>query len=469
MSNTIDLIYLDPPFNKKRVFTSPIGSTAQGASFIDIFREEDVKKEWLGLIARDYPKIAEYINGISAIGHISNKNYLCYMAIRLIELHRILKDTGSLFLHCDYTMNSYLRLLLDCIFGENNFRNEIIWKRTSAHSHPNQFGRIHDCLLYYTKSADYTFNKVYSPYTQKQIKEIYRYEDEKGKYASQDLTGGGSNQNDVSWRGYHPAERGMGRNWAIPRKKIIELVGEEQAEALTTLEKLELLDKEGYIRWSQEGTPSYKRYLDDMEGALPQDIWTDISNIGPRAKERVGYPTQKPLSLLNRIIQVTTQAGDVVLDPFCGCATTCVAAEALGRQWVGIDVSAVAYQLVEDRLAKLSIGNSNNKKSAKPQSLGIYGKVIHRTDIPQRTDIDTSIKPKKEIKHWLYGKQEGHCLGCGTHFGYYNLTIDHIVPKSQGGGEDDSNLQLLCGYCNSLKGDRTMAYLLQERKKRNII
>ena len=339
-SNTIDLIYLDPPFNKKRVFTSPIGSTAQGASFIDIFREEDVKKEWLGLIAQDYPKIAEYINGISTIGHISNKNYLCYMAIRLIELHRILKDTGSLFLHCDYTMNSYLRLLLDSIFGENNFRNEIIWCYHGPGSPKmRQFNRKSDTILWYSKGSSWTFNT----------------EDTRTPYK----------------------------------------------------------DSRQSLRKRMSPTGSFtKEEVEDYQtrGKVLENWW--IIRVAARSKkEYTGYSTQKPLELLQRIILASTEKGDVVLDPFCGCATTCVAAETLGRQWVGIDVSAVAYQLVEDRLAKLSIGNSNDKKSAKPQSLGIYGKVIHRTDIPQRTDIDVSIKPKKEIKHWLYGKQEGHCLG----------------------------------------------------------
>ena len=455
-SNTIDLIYLDPPFNKKKVFTLPIGSTSQGGSFSDIFGKERIKDEWLGLIAESNPKVEQLIQAAGVIGNKSNKYYLCFMAIRLIEMHRILKDTGSIYLHCDDTMSHYLKLMLDCIFGEGNRKNEIVWRRTSAHSNAMRFGRIHDCIFYYAKSENFTFNKILLPYTAKQL-EMYSHEDDKGKYASDNLTGLGVNHNDIGWRGYHPSEKGKGNHWTVPKDKIIDLVGEEQAQALSTIEKLELLEKEGYIYWSENGVPRYKRYLHDMEGALPQDIWTDVKPVRKRK-----YPTQKPVKLLERIILASTNEGDVVLDPFCGCATTCIAAERLNRKWIGIDVSDVAYDLVRQRLEEeANVTSHDPKHVAKTLS---FAKVYLRTDIPELTD--TQHEPITiGGKHKLYGQQEGFCKGCNIHFNFQNLTIDHIVPQSQGGGDSPENLQLLCNSCNSIKGDRTMEFLIVRLKE----
>ena len=216
---------------------------------------------------------------------------------------------------------------------------------------------------------------------------------------------------------------------------------------------------EGRVVQSRPGaSPRYKRYLDEMPGIPLQDVWTDVGPIGSRAKERVGYPTQKPLALLERIIAASSNPNDVVLDPFCGCATACVAAEKLGRQWVGVDLSSKAYELVQERLAReVQVGSEES-----PRLTGWA--VTHRTDIPRRTDIDAPIHYRKN-KHVLYGQQEGQCMGCRMDFPFKVFEVDHVVPQSRGGTDHLENLQLLCSHCNRIKGDRDQSYLMARLKE----
>ena len=217
-------------------------------------------------------------------------------------------------------------------------------------------------------------------------------------------------------------------------------------------ERMAELIAEGRVVQTQPGAvPAYKRYLDEMPGVPLQDVWTDIRPIGSRARERVGYPTQKPLALLQRIIEVSSNEGDLVLDPFCGCATACVAAELLERRWAGIDISPKAVQLVNYRL-----------QEAPPLGIGPmfhHGYVTVRTDIPRRTDIEAPLPYRKRV-HELFGKQEGRCNGCQVDFPFRMFEVDHIVPRSRGGTDHLDNLQLLCSHCNRIKGDREQAYLI---------
>ena len=209
-----------------------------------------------------------------------------------------------------------------------------------------------------------------------------------------------------------------------------------------------MLDEAGLVYWPERGSiPQQKRYVDESAGVPIQDIVADIAPLSAQAKERIGYPTQKPLALLERIIKASSNEGDFVLDPFCGCATACVAADRLGRKWVGIDISPKAVELVNMRLQQ-AMG-----------SLFHHGYVTARTDIPRRTDIEAPI-PYRQNKHVLFGQQEGLCAGCRGDFPFRNFTIDHIIPQSRGGTDHLENLQLLCGACNSLKGDRPMEYLM---------
>ena len=277
-SDCVDLIYLDPPFNKNKIFTAPIGSNAEGASFSDIFREEDVKEDWLLDIKEDHFAIHNLLSAVRVIEGRTSYNfcYLAYMAIRLMECQRILKSTGSIYLHCDPTMSHHLKLLLDCIFGEKNFLNEVIWAYRSGGVSKKWFGRKHDILLFYAKkigkhyfnvSKERSYNRDNKPY---RFKGVTEYEDDEGKWY--------------------------------------------------TLASL-------------------------------RDIW-DISMLGRTKKERVGYPTQKPLELLERVITASCPEDGIVLDAFCGGGTTCVAAERLGRRWVGVDVCEKAFDLVQERMKK---------------------------------------------------------------------------------------------------------------------
>ena len=217
---------------------------------------------------------------------------------------------------------------------------------------------------------------------------------------------------------------------------------------------MQRLIEAGRVVQTKPGTvPAYKRYLDEMPGVPLQDLWADVGPIGAAAKERVGYPTQKPLALLDRIIKVSSNAGDVVLDPFAGCATACVSAETLGRQWVGIDLSELAASLVKTRLR---------------EAFKLFYEVHHRDDIPKRTDLG-KLPSYRTHKHQLFGKQEGRCRGCRVAFQFRNLTVDHVVPQRHGGSDHIDNLQLLCGACNSVKGDRPHAALLATLKERGIL
>ncbi|MBI3660919.1 restriction endonuclease [Candidatus Acetothermia bacterium] len=359
---SVDLIYLDPPFNSNRdynvIFKETTGeeSEAQLQAFSDSWHWTAATQRALEEMTETAsPKLVDLINGfISVLGQNDVTAYLLMMAIRLVELHRVLKPTGSLYLHCDPTASHYLKIVLDTIFGPTNFRNEIIWKRQSAHSSAKRWGDVHDTVLFYTKSNIYVWNSLLQSYDEAYLGVKYRYEDERGKYRLSDLTGAGTTAGDSSklWRGYDPTK--LGRHWAIPRGVIESHVGVEKWEMMTTQEKLDLMDVHGYIYWtprgkkSDAGFPQYKRYL--SKGMPIQDTITDIPPINSQAAERLGYPTQKPLALLERIIQASSNEGDLVLDPFCGCGTTIIAAQKLKRHWIGIDITHLAISLMKYRL-----------------------------------------------------------------------------------------------------------------------
>lgn len=277
--------------------------------------------------------------------------YIAMMSARLIEMRRVLKPTGSLYLHCDPAASHYIKIALDAIFGYENFRNEVVWKRTSAHSSAKRWGPVHDTVLFYTVSPDYTWNRVQQKYDPIYLEKFYRHKDAKGRYQLDNLTGTGRRGGDSGqlWRGVDPDSRG--RHWAVPGSLLRE-VGGAGALALSTQEKLDLLDEQGFIAWPQTigGMPRLKRYLNEDAGVAVQDVITDIGPVSSHSGERIGFPTQKPTALLDRIIAASSNEGDVILDPFCGCGTTVLSAQALKRQWIGIDVSYYSVRLIQRRL-----------------------------------------------------------------------------------------------------------------------
>ena len=356
---SVDLVYLDPPFNSNAsynvLFREQTGeeSPAQIKAFTDTW-------EWTQESQRTFEQeimlnpaapanVREMMNAFRQfIGSNAMMAYLVMMTPRLVELRRVLKPTGSIYLHCDPTASHYLKLLMDAVFGNENFRSEVIWKRTSAHNAAKRFGPVHDTILLYSKSDSYIWNTVFQPYDEAYLSAFYRYTDEAGRrFRVGDLTGAGTRRGESgqTWRGHDPTSKG--RHWALPRN----FPGSEQMPA-SVLEALDYLDAIGRIYWpsSDNGVPGFKRYLDDMEGVAAQDIITDISPVASRGRERLGYPTQKPLALLERIIQASSNEGDVVLDPFCGCGTAIAAAHKLNRGWIGIDITHLAVALMKNRL-----------------------------------------------------------------------------------------------------------------------
>lgn len=338
---SVDLIYLDPPFNSKAqynvLFRSPRDDTsAQAGAFLDTWMWGDEAEWCFGESMKLGGGLARYIDALrSALGESDMMAYLVMMSVRLAVLHQKLKDSGSLYLHCDPTASHYLKIILDAIFGPMNFRNEIIWQRTNAHNSANQFGRVHDTILFFGKTQHVTWNHLYQPYSEAQLKR-YKQDDDGRLYTCQDLTASrpDSNSGKFEWRGTMPS---VGRGWGYTR------------------EQLEQWWKEGRIAIKRDGTPRMDGlivYLDQMQGKPLQSVWTDIPRISNTSNERIGYPTQKPVALLERIIGASSNEGDIVLDPFCGCGTTIEAAQRAKRQWVGIDIAIHAVKVIEARLGE---------------------------------------------------------------------------------------------------------------------
>jgi len=360
---SIDLIYLDPPFNSKAdynvIFREPKGQGAQAqiTAFEDTWHWGDESNEALNEILQgDNPQLAELMDFfVRHLGKNDLSAYLIMIAIRLVELHRVLKSTGSLYLHADPTASHYLKVILDAIFGAKNFRNEIIWKRTYAHAvSRRKWAAVHDVILFYTKSDDYTWNPVYLPYDDEYIEKNYKYEDEHGKYQPVSLMAGSISGGDSGkpWRGIDPTARG--RNWAIPTRLPPWFEKPANWDEMSTQERLDELDRQGLIHWPKKkgGVPRYKFYLSIAPGVLAQDVIIDIPPLSAHDEERLGYPTQKPVALLERFISASSNPGDIVLDPFCGCGTAVVAAEKLGRRWIGIDITHLAITLIQARLKR---------------------------------------------------------------------------------------------------------------------
>jgi site-specific DNA-methyltransferase (adenine-specific) len=386
-SESADLIYLDPPFNSGKQWANPIraeGKTAK-VSFKDTWDLSDIHADHEYMMRRDCPQAVDLIDAAAAINGESWKAYLIYMGARLLEMRRILKPTGGIYYHCDPVMAHGVKMLMDAIFGANNFRNEIIWAYTGPSSPGlKQFPRKHDTLFWYSKTKVWIFNRD-------EMRVPYK---DRGQTLRRAMDAG----------------RGIGR----------------------------------------EEVERYRR-----RGKLIENWWSDIALAVRSPKERTGYPTQKPLALLKRIIKASSNEGDLVLDPFCGCATTCLAAEHLGRAWIGIDLSQEAKKIVLARLKEDVIS-----PLADPEAQVRHIEIRRASDLPKRTDVrrseDRALLPR------LYQMQGGKCAGCGLAFELRNLEKDHIIDRKHGGQDEDINIQLLCGACNREKGDRGMEHLLKK-------
>ena len=388
-TESVDLIYLDPPFNSKRTYSAPIGSKAAGTSFKDMWSWDDIDERLLDTLFLTHPCLVDFIKSVQGTHGKPMMAYVLYMAQRIKEMHRVLKPTGSIYLHCDPTASHYLKIVMDKIFGRDNFRREVIWQLRSAAGYKaltKNWVRGHDTILYYTKGKKFVFNKEFLPYDEKQLKRFTSIDEDGRKYKS------------------------------ITKKRRL--------------------------------------YLDEAKGVPVTSVWFDVASFQTKVNspESTGYPTQKPLELLTRIIKASSNEGDLVLDPFCGCATTCVAAQQLNRKWIGIDIEEQAVHLLLERLG---------------DDAGLFKDFVHTFDFPERTDLPIESPSKPDLKQAMFEEQGGKCNACENEMRIVDFHIDHIIPVSKGGSDTRENYQLLCGNCNMIKGNRPMEYLRSKIAKRD--
>lgn len=339
-SESVDLVYLDPPFNSNRSYSvlfrdeSGREAEAQVRAFDDTWHwNQHTEATYRELTTRSRPEVGSMIAAMHEfIGENQMMAYLVMMAVRLVELHRVLKPTGSLYLHCDPTASHYLKVLLDTIFDVRNYHDEIVWQRTNVHSDSKTWSHVSDSIFFYTKSSQFSWHPVYAKHKDEYLTSKYRHKDSDGRvYRLDNMTSPNPRPNMMyEWKGHTSPPNG----WRYSRETMAKL------------------DAEGRIWYPNDKSkrPQLKRYLDETPGRLLSNVWTDIDPINSQAGERLGYPTQKPVALLERIISASSNPGDVVLDPFCGCGTTIAAAQKLGRTWLGIDITHLAIALQKYRL-----------------------------------------------------------------------------------------------------------------------
>ena len=415
-SETVDLIATDPPFNKGRDFHATPESVSAGAKFQDRWSwERDVHEEWVDQIKDDFPAVYEVIDAARSAYGDDMGAFLCFLGVRLIEMHRVLKPTGSIYLHCDPTASHYIKTMMDGIFGRKQFKNEIIWHYHGGRKPKVAFGRKHDVIFFYTKEKKYTYHQQRQP---AKDPSQFRKIDENGDRYQVD---------------------GHGRVYYL-----------KDGQACTDV-----------WTWVQEGA---------------------FHSLHSQSRERTGYPTQKPLALYERIIKASSNPGDVVLDPFCGCATTPIAAERQGRQWIGMDLWEKAHEVVLQRLNKEA-----NVGEGKGEGFNLYGEVYYETTPPIRTDeVEANVpdlapiykrnpapweKLSRQVMFDTLAEAQGRegevvCAGCGISLDSRYFHLDHITPRADRGRNTIDNRILLCGPCNGVKSNTlTLSGLVRRNKK----
>ena len=498
-SESVDLIATDPPFNKGRDFHATPDSLAAGAKFQDRWSwEDDVHEEWIDQITDDYPRLMEAIESARYAHSDGMGAFMCFMAVRLLEMRRLLKPTGSIYLHCDPTASHYLKATMDAVFGQSNFLNDIVWRRAISHNDSGRFGNITDNILFYGKSKARYWDgyAIATSKTREQLDTAYPSRDERGRYRSDNLTGPlhaakKGSPSTLPWRRYDV--HSMGRCWSVPKTgDYARYIHDHLVPGYLDIEgihdRLDALDGAGLIHHPPRGRwPGLKRYEAADRGIAPQNLIlepTGFTNFNT-GDENTGYPTQKPLALYERIIRASSKRQEIVLDPFAGCATTLMAAERLGRQWVGIDIWNKAHEVVLDRLKTEGLlGDSRGAGHL------AFGDVHFTPDLPERTDAAETAAPfltvterrrlpreswqrlsRAEIVRELMDAQSRTaglvlCAGCGRELEAPFMELDHIKPRTDRGENDISNRILLCRPCNGRKNaDLTMHGLIRKNKK----
>ena len=480
-SECVDLVYLDPPFNSDQTYAAPLDSEARGAEFKDVWTLSDMKEEWIDEIEIRLPSLFHLINGAKLAGGESVAGYLTFMSVRLLELHRVLKPTGSVYLHCDDTAVHYLKSVMDAIFGIGNYRNNIVWRRATSHNDPRRFGRAIDHLLYYSKGSAPTWNgdDIADAKDDDELRKTYPSTDERGRYRSDNLTRARHNlkrgaPSTLPWKGYDVFA--MNRVWAVPKTgKYAEYIEREFIPGYQSIEgvheRLDALDAAGLIRHPQIGKwPGLKRYQAADTGKPAQNLFNEprgFTNYSASNAEYTGWRTQKPVALLEKIIKASSNPGDLVLDPFCGCATACIAAEKLGREWIGIDVAPQAADVLTDRAQRelqIPLDGGGEGSGWEDWTPRVLKQAPKRDDDPA---LQSPADPQSD-KALLYASQNRRCVGCEFELPLHVLTIDHITPRSKGGLDAICNLQLLCHTCNAIKGNRSMEYLRSQLQVKGI-
>ena len=414
-TESVDLIYLDPPFNSKRIYEGNLDEEMGKQSFKDIWRMSDINKDDLWALKAFAPKVYNLINTLAESHGESWQAYLTFMAIRLDEMHRILKPTGSIYLHCDPTMSHGLKLLLDLIFGQTNFHNEIIWYYNNRLMRSgNAFARLSDVIFWYSKSPSY----IYHP------------------------------QTDSKWEASNTQKRRIAQGWEIRKGDLI------------------VYDEKKFARSGINPDEFKTVYWDAKAGQPPVgNVWSDIPIVNPMAKERTGWTTQKPLALLERIIKASSNKGELVLDPFCGCATACVAAERLKRQWIGIDQHPKAAEIMKKRI------KNDTKLAPEWEGVKCIDTIRKSRNLPRRSSVREIDKTNMVAKKALYDAQDGKCKSgewcvfrAGGNVDIEWMEFDRIDPGARGGYYTLANVQLLCRKCNIVKRDMTWTQFINERK-----
>jgi len=465
-SETIDLIATDPPFNAKRIFNAPLGSRRASQQFDDRWRWDDVTDEWHDVIATDHPAIKEIIEACAVIegGSVDPKTgkidtgrtknsiaaFIAWMAPRVIEMHRLLKPTGVLSLQCNWEANSYLRLLLDAVFGRSMFINEIAWQSHSSKGNATRrLPRNHGTILVYGKTINWKWNPSYEPYNLKVLQQEYD--------ADALLKLSDSDQRTVnSYSHFEKGRRYTLDNLVSPNEDRpnlrYEFLGVTRVWRWTK-ERMEKSYNDGIVVQTRPGNvPRYKRFLDEQPGKLRHTVWTDV--VTPENNDAV-WATRKPIELYQRIIECATDADDIVLDPFAGCATTCAAAETKRRDWVGIDIDPVAEDETKNRLESPEVTGVNSVS------------VIVRTNKPKRTDIN--IISDEKLREYLWKSQAKKCANpyCDSEkLRKVDMQLDHRIPKSRGGDDDVFNRMCLCGNCNQRKSNKSWGSFLDEERSK---
>lgn len=449
-SESVDCIATDPPFNKKRIFNAPLGSRQAEQRFDDRWRWDEVTDEWQDLIATDHPAIKEIIEAAVVIegGSIDHRTgkidtgrvrnsiaaYLAYMAPRVVEMHRLLKPTGVLFMQCDTEANAYLRMLLDAVFGRRNFINEITRRRTAAKGlTTRRLPNNSDTVLTYGKSSEYKWNQSYAPYDlhdldEKTDQQYQQRDGDRRRYQLTSLVNPNRDRPNLTYEFL-----GVTRVWRWERERM-------EAEYAA-----------GRVVQTKPGNvPRYKRYLDEQPGKPRDDIWEDVWQLEASQLE---WDTRKPLSLYRRLVECATDEGDVVLDPFAGCATACVAAEDLQRKWVGIDIDPVAEEATYIRLREATGLNMTEQP------------VTVRKSPPRRQDVERV--PDDKLRDALWNRQGRRCANpyCDAeNLRKVDMELDHRIPQSRGGEDGVLNRVALCSNCNRRKGRKAWGLFLDEER-----